>query len=91
MGRLHGLIIDIEGVSVLDDFEVIEIVYDSKKYPAVLGIDWAIVMKGVVNLKKRTISFERKSLRVIVPLEPAKRLCYIELVCDYEETDDDLD
>jgi len=31
--------IDIEGVSTLADFEVIEIVDDSNPYPAFLGID----------------------------------------------------
>ena len=52
--------IDIEGVNALANFEVIEIVDDSNPYPALLGIDWAIDMNGVINLKKRTMSFERK-------------------------------
>ena len=34
--------------------------------------------------------FERKSLRVIVPLDPAEGLRYTELVCAYE-SDDELD
>jgi len=57
---------------MMDDFEVIEIVYDSNPYPALLGIDWDIDMNGVVNLKKRTTSFERKSLQVVVPLDPVE-------------------
>lgn len=48
------------------DFEVKEIIDDSSPYPALLGIDWAIDMNGVINLKKRTMSFERKSLWVVV-------------------------
>ena len=37
------------------------------------------------------MSFERKSLHVVVPLDPAKGPCYTEPVRDYEESDDDLD
>ena len=44
--------IDIEGASTLVDFEVIEIVDDSNPYLALLGIDWATDMNGVINLKK---------------------------------------
>ena len=39
MGRLQGVIVDIEGVNVLADFEVIEIVDDNNPYPSLLGID----------------------------------------------------
>lgn len=70
---------------------MIEIVDDKNTYPAFLGIDWAIDMNGVVNLKKLIMSFERKSLCVVVPLDPAKGPRYTELVRDYEESDDDLD
>lgn len=52
MGRSHGVIVDIGGVSMLADFEVIEIVDDSNPYPTLLGIDKAIYMNGVINLKK---------------------------------------
>jgi len=71
MGRLQGITIDIKGVSALADFEVIEIVDDNNPYPALLGIDWATDMNGVINLKKRKMIFEKKSLRVVVPLDPA--------------------
>ena len=82
--------VDIEGASALADFEVIEIVDDSNPYPALLGIDWATDMNGVINLKKRKMIFEKKSLRVIVPLDPAEGSRYTEPVRDYE-SDDDLD
>jgi hypothetical protein len=52
MGRLQGVTVDIEGASALADFEVIEIVDDNNPYPALLGIDWATDMNGVINLKK---------------------------------------
>lgn len=48
-------------------------------------------MNGVINLKKRTMSFERKSLHVVVPLDPEEGPCYTELVHDYVEGDDELD
>lgn len=48
-------------------------------------------MNGVINLKKRTMSFERKSLRVIVPLDPVEGVRYIEPACDYIESDNELD
>jgi len=91
MGRLHGVMVDIEGASALDDFEVIEIIDDSNPYHTHLRIDWAIDMNGVINLKKWTMSFERKSLWVVVPLDLGKGLRYTEPVRDYEQSDDDLD
>lgn len=90
MGRLHGATVDIEGTSTLGVFEVIEIVDNNNPYPGLLGIDWAIHMNGVINLKKKTRSFEKKSLRVVVPLDPAEGLLYTEPVHDYEESNDDL-
>ena len=71
-------------------FEVIEIVYDINPYPMLLGIDWSTDMNGIINLKKWKMIFEKKSLSVIVPLDPAEGLRYIELVHNYE-SDDDLD
>ena len=72
-------------------FEVIEIMDDSNLYPMLLGIDWAINMNGVINLKKQMMSFERKSLRVVVPLDPTEGLRYTKPVRNYEKSDDDLD
>ena len=50
---------DIEGVSALVDFEVIEIVNDNNPYPVLLGIDWTIDMNEIINLKKRKMIFEK--------------------------------
>eukprot|EP00253_Pinus_taeda_P032547 PITA_32547 len=75
---------DIEVPSMLADFEVIEIVDDNKPYHVLLGIDWATDMNGVINLKKRKMMFEKKSLSVIVPLDPIEGSRYTELVRDYE-------
>lgn len=69
MGSLHGVTVDIEGTSTMVNFEEIEIVDDNNPYLSLLGIDWAVNMNRVINLKKRTMYFERKSLRVVVPLD----------------------
>jgi len=45
--------VDIEGASALENFEVIEIVDESNPYLGLLGIYWDIDMNGVINLKKR--------------------------------------
>jgi len=52
IGRLQGVIVEIEGASALADFEVIDIVDDNNPYPTLLGIDWTTDMNGVINLKK---------------------------------------
>ena len=79
---------DVEGASALADFEVIKIADVNNPYFALLGIDWATNMDGVINLKKRKMIFE-KSLRVIIPLDLAKGSRYMEPVFD-NESDDDL-
>lgn len=88
LGRLQGITMDIEGASVLANFKVIEIVDDSNPNPAALGIDWATEMNGVINLKKWKMIFEKKSLCVIIPLDPTEGLHYPTLVYDYESNDD---
>jgi len=90
MGRLQGITVDIEGVSTLAYFEVIEIVDENNPYPTLLGIDWDIDMNGVINLKKHKMIFEKKSLHVAVPLDPAEGSRYTKPLCDYD-SDDDLD
>ena len=88
MGCLHGVTVDIEGSRTIADFEVIEIVDDSNPYLALLGIDWEFDMNVVINMKKRNMTFEKKELRVIVTLDSAEGVRYIEPVRDYYEDDD---
>lgn len=83
--------VDIEGASVLADFEVIEIIDDNNPYPVLLAIDWTTDMNGVINLKKCKMIFEKKSLQVVVPLDPAEGSCYMEPVHIYDSENDDLD
>ena len=91
MGWLYGVTVDIEGASAMVDFEAIEIVDGSNPHLVLLGIDWAIDMNGVINFKKRMMSFETKSLRVIVLLDPVEGVHYTKPVHDYDESDDELD
>ena len=70
MGRLPQVPVDIDGVRTFADFEVIEIIGDSRPYPALLSIDWVIASKAVIDLKKRQMTFEDSQIRVIVPLDP---------------------
>lgn len=73
------------------NIQVIEIFDDNNPYPALLGIDEAIDMNGVINLKARIILFESKSPQVAVLLDTIEWVCYTELVHDYEERDDEMD
>ena len=58
LGRLPQVPVDIDGVRTFADFEVIEIIGDSRPYPALLSIDWEIGSKAVIDLKRRQMTFE---------------------------------
>ena len=90
MGMLQGITVDMEGASVLTDLKVIEIVDDINPYLALLGIYWATDMNGVINLKKCKMIFEKKSLCVVILLDPVEGSHYTEPVHDYE-SDDNMD
>ena len=53
LGRLSNVPMDIDGVQSLADFEVIEIIDDSKPYPMLLGIEWNFDNLIVINPKKK--------------------------------------
>ncbi len=89
LGRFPSVQVDIDGVSTLADFEVIEIIDDSNPYPALLGIEWALENYAVINLKHGHMTFEGKGLRVIVPLDPSQGERYTEPVG--EEDQDAID
>ena len=78
LGRLPQVEIDIVRVKVCAEFEVIKIVDDADPYPTLLGLDWAIDMGGIINLKHRSMIFQNNGTRVIVPLDPAEGEQYIE-------------
>jgi len=72
MGRLHRIIVDMEGGSTLANLELIEIIDNNNPYPALLGIDWATDMNAVINIKKWKMIFVKKSLCIIIPLNLAE-------------------
>jgi len=82
LGRFPSVPVDIDGVSTLADFEVIEIIDDSNPYLALLGIEWEIDNYAVINLKNRQIIFEGKGLRFIVLLTLLKEERYTNPVRD---------
>ena len=70
--------IDVAGVKTVVDFEVIEIMGDKDPYPVLLGIDWAYENYAVIDIKKYTMTFEAKGIKVVQPLDPYVGLGYTE-------------
>ena len=89
-GRLQGINVDIEGAIALANLKVIEIVDDNNPYPTLPGIYWTTNMNGSININMCKMISERKSLCVVVPLDPTEGSHYIELVHD-DESNDNLD
>jgi hypothetical protein len=58
IGMLKGVTIYLDGVRTMADFEVIEIVDDTKPYPTLLGLDWEFDNQDIINLKTRKMTFE---------------------------------
>ena len=85
LGFLSNVPIDLDGVRNLADFEVIEIIDDSMSYPALLGTDWAFENQAIINLKKKTMSFEGNEIQIIGPLDLALGPRYTELITAEEE------
>jgi hypothetical protein len=78
IGPLRGVLVNIDGVCNVADFEVIEIVDASQPYPALMGLEWAFDNQAIINLKRREMIFELGDLKVIAPLDPTKGNRYIE-------------
>jgi hypothetical protein len=58
IGRITRVNSNIYGVCIIEYFQVIEIVDDSKPYPSLLGIDWDLDNYTIVDLKKRQMIYE---------------------------------
>ena len=71
IGRLKGVMVDLDGVHTKVDFEVIEIVDDTTPYLTLLGLDWVFDNQAIINLKTRKITFESGDYRLIAPLNPS--------------------
>jgi hypothetical protein len=65
IGRLKGVIVDLDGVHTKDDFEVIEIVDGTTPYPTFLGLDREFENQAIINFKTRKMTFESGEYIVI--------------------------
>jgi len=72
LGRLLGVIVDIEGVCTMAGFKVIEIVDDNNPYPIFLRLNWVFDNMAIINLKKIQMIFKGNNVRVIALLDPSK-------------------
>ena len=80
IGRLTQVPLEFKRLRTYVDFEVIDIVDDTNPYPTLLGIDWEIDNKTIINFKKRILSFEDSELRVVAPIDPLEGKRYVKLV-----------
>jgi hypothetical protein len=87
VGRLEDVEVDLARVKTYIDFEVINIMDEKDPYLSLLGIDWAYDNYGVIDLKKKTMTFDSDGIRVIQPLDPYQGPWYIEPVDDAMERD----
>ena len=51
MGRLEDVEVNIDGVRIKTNFEVIKMEEDKNPYPELLGLEWAFKNKSILNLK----------------------------------------
>jgi hypothetical protein len=75
---LVGVPMNIDGVHSVADFEVNEIMDNSKTYLVLLGLDWSFDNQVMINLKKREMILEGGGLKVTPPLDPIKARRYFE-------------
>jgi hypothetical protein len=58
IGRLKGVVVDLDKVRTKIDFEVIKIVDDTTPYPTLLGLDWEFHNQVIINLKTMNMTFD---------------------------------
>ena len=58
LGHVSNLVVDIEGMKMHADFDVIEVVEDGGSYPTLIGIGWTNDSMAVINFKKWVMTFE---------------------------------
>jgi hypothetical protein len=81
IGRLKGVIVNLDGVCTKDNFEVIEIVDGTTPYPTLLGLDWVLDNQAIIKLKTRKMTFESRDYKFIAPLDPSKGEMFVEPTC----------
>jgi hypothetical protein len=72
IGRLKGILVDIDGAYTMEDFEVIDILDNISPYPALLGLDWDFDNQAIINIKTRKMIFKLGKNIFIAPLYPSK-------------------
>jgi len=82
LGKLSNVVVDLDGVRSIVEFEVIDIVDDCNPYPELLGIEWALSNNAIINLKRRHMSFDDGKNKVTVAIDPTEGQRYIEPVKD---------
>lgn len=82
IGVLKQAETSIMGITMMVDYEVIDIQYEQHTYPALVGRPWGRRMKASISLEKGRIKINGKGKRVIIPLDPIKGRAW-------EEVDDD--
>lgn len=63
---------------------------ENNLYPTLLRIDWAFDMDTIINIKRRSMVFEKNDTRVVVPLDPSKGAQYTKPI-DEEYDDEYID
>ena len=78
IGILKGIPIYLDGVCTMEYFEIIDIVYNSSPYPALLVLDWDFDNQTIINLKTRNMIFESGQYIFITPFDPSEGGWYVE-------------
>jgi hypothetical protein len=58
IGIWKGILVDLNGVRIMANFEVINIVDNTFPYPTLLRLDWAFDNQVIINLKMSKMIFE---------------------------------
>jgi len=86
IGRLKVVIVDLDGMCNMEDFEMIDIVDGTTPYQTLLGLDWAFDNQDIINPKTRKRTLESGEYRVISPLDPSEGQRFVKVTClDLEE------
>jgi hypothetical protein len=78
IGHLTGVLVNIDGVHNMEEFEVIEIMDDSQPYPTLMGLELDFDNQVIINLKRRDVIFEVEDFKFTAPLDPLEGKRYID-------------
>jgi len=78
ISTLKGILVDLDGVRTMADFEVIEIIDNTFPYPTLLDLHWDFDNQTIINLKTMKMIFEFGEYRFFWPLDPSKGGRYVE-------------